>query len=77
MGLLRKKYAVFNAVKSIKNEMKIYQKSIIRRYGHEKRFYKILKMRFLNDLASPNASISTRSVSHNNKSKIRRSQLND
>jgi hypothetical protein len=24
-------------------------------YGHEKRFYKILKIRFLNDLASPNA----------------------
>ena len=35
MGLLRKK--------SIKNEMKIYQKSIIMGYGHEKRFYKILK----------------------------------
>lgn len=46
MGLLRKKYAVFNAVKSIKNEMKIYQKSIIMGYGHEKRFYKILKIRF-------------------------------
>ena len=41
MGLLRKK--------SIKNEMKIYQESIIIEYGHEKRFYKILKIRFLND----------------------------
>ena len=49
MGLLRKKYAVFNAVKSIKNEMKIYQKSIIMGYGHENRFYKILKIRFLNN----------------------------
>ena len=63
MGLLRKKYAVFNAVKSVKNGIKIYQESIIIEYGHEKRFYKILKIRFLNDLASPNASISTRSVS--------------
>jgi len=55
MGLLRKK--------SVKNGIKIYQESIIIEYGHEKRFYKILKIRFLNDLASPNASISTRSVS--------------
>ena len=41
MGLLRKK--------SIKNEMKIYQKLIIMGHGHEKRFYKILKIRFLNN----------------------------
>ncbi len=41
MGLLRKK--------SVKNGIKIYQESIIIEYGHEKRFYKILKIRFLND----------------------------
>ena len=41
MGLLRKKF--------VKNGIKIYQKSIIMGYGHEKRFYKILKIRFLND----------------------------
>ena len=41
MGLLRKKF--------IKNEMKIYQKLIIIKDGHKKRFYKILKIRFLND----------------------------
>ena len=29
--------------------MKIIQKSIIVRQGHEKSFYKILKIRFLND----------------------------
>ena len=67
MGLLRKK--------SIKNEMKIYQKLIIIKYGHKKRFYKILKIRFLNDLASPNASISTRSVSQNNNSTVKQSAL--
>ena len=38
MGLLRKKF--------VKNGIKIYQKSIIIKYGHEKRFYKILKIRF-------------------------------
>ena len=67
MGLLRKKF--------VKNGIKMYQKSIIMGYGHEKRFYKILKIRFLNDLASPNASISTRSVSQNNNSTIKQSTL--
>ena len=59
MGLLRKKF--------VKNEMKIYQKSIIIRYGHEKRFYKILKMRFLNDFYTkciPHQQLNNQQLNH-------------
>ena len=65
MGLLRKK--------SVKNGIKIYQESIIIEYGHEKRFYKILKIRFLNDFYTKCIPKNISKIKQLNKSKIQQS----